>query len=850
MVPTRLVLQQFLCYREPVEIDFTGLHFACLSGENGAGKSALLDAITWALWEEARAENHHLITVGQAETRVEFRFRLEGKEYRVLRAYNTAARTRSLLELSVRQGEHWRPLAAGGRNTVQREISRLLGVSYTTFVNSVFLIQGRADEFTRQPPAKRKSILAELLELERYERYRELARDERRRMEDEKLRREQELAVLLERASAIPQLREKVAALERAVLHAQEVVTRQRDELTRWQERVYRLTTQVERYREKQARWKEVRQRVQELATKRDQLMRAIEHHQEQLKREGEIRVRVLELQEVRNKLKQLAQVALQRQTLLEQRHKVEMALEARQRDFQSELQTLEAHIVRLERELGGQRDLFQEQQRLIQEIARLEQFQAEQRALTDRLADLAAQKSDVEAQGRQLRKERDELSQKATQLASIDAVCPVCLRPLSAVERARQLRTVQEQQRALEQHIVDLRVAYRRLESESEAIRERLEHLDHQLAQLQLLQSKRGEISAQLAQIDRHRKEVIQLRQRYHAVKQAEQNDALLRELREHQQLIEHQLTALDYDPAAHATIEQRLRELEGVEREQQELERARVELSYCKRELEALTQQEEQALKELEWLSKELEMNQSLERELAEAKQFLESARTVLAEAEEVLQTRQTELGAARQRLTDAEVAEQEAQEARRLLDRVGHELVILEELERAFSKHGIQALILENVLPELAELANDILDRLPGNTLRLDFETQRERQSGDGAVETLEILISDEHGRRPYELFSGGEAFRINFALRIALSLLLTQRAGRRLETLVIDEGFGTQDAKGREGLMQALQAVHDQFSLILVVTHLDELKEQFPQRIEVYRTVNGSRVTVVN
>ncbi len=155
----------------------------------------------------------------------------------------------------------------------------------------------------------------------------------------------------------------------------------------------------------------------------------------------------------------------------------------------------------------------------------------------------------------------------------------------------------------------------------------------------------------------------------------------------------------------------------------------------------------------------------------------------------------------------------------------------------------------MILENVLPELSELTNDILDRLPGNTLRVDFVTQRERASGDGAIETLDILISDEAGVRPYELFSGGEAFRINFALRVALSLLLVQRAGRRLETLVIDEGFGTQDAKGREGLIQALQAVQDRFGLILVITHLEELKEQFPQRIEVYRTAAGSRISVI-
>ena len=71
-----------------------------------------------------------------------------------------------------------------------------------------------------------------------------------------------------------------------------------------------------------------------------------------------------------------------------------------------------------------------------------------------------------------------------------------------------------------------------------------------------------------------------------------------------------------------------------------------------------------------------------------------------------------------------------------------------------------------------------------------------------------ETLDIIISDAAGPREYELFSGGEAFRVNFAIRLALSRVLAQRAGARLQTLVIDEGFGSQDAEGRQRLIEAI------------------------------------------
>ena len=113
-----------------------------------------------------------------------------------------------------------------------------------------------------------------------------------------------------------------------------------------------------------------------------------------------------------------------------------------------------------------------------------------------------------------------------------------------------------------------------------------------------------------------------------------------------------------------------------------------------------------------------------------------------------------------------------------------------------------------------------------------------------------ETLDIQISDSAGTRDYEMFSGGEAFRVNFAIRLALSEILAQRAGARLQTLVIDEGFGSQDAQGRQRLVEAIGAVRGDFAKILVITHIDDLKEAFPTRIEVEKTRQGSQVRLIN
>jgi DNA repair protein SbcC/Rad50 len=170
------------------------------------------------------------------------------------------------------------------------------------------------------------------------------------------------------------------------------------------------------------------------------------------------------------------------------------------------------------------------------------------------------------------------------------------------------------------------------------------------------------------------------------------------------------------------------------------------------------------------------------------------------------------------------------------------------IYDDLTTAFGKKGVQALIIDAAVPEIENEANDLLGRMTDGHMSVKIETQKQTQKGQ-TVETLDIAISDDLGTRPYELYSGGEAFRINLALRIALAKLLARRAGAPLPTLIIDEGFGTQDADGRERLMEALDAVAQDFECLIVITHLDELKDRFARRIVVEKTPNGSVATIV-
>ncbi len=199
---------------------------------------------------------------------------------------------------------------------------------------------------------------------------------------------------------------------------------------------------------------------------------------------------------------------------------------------------------------------------------------------------------------------------------------------------------------------------------------------------------------------------------------------------------------------------------------------------------------------------------------------------------------------VGGARQKLNALEARTQERQRKLEERQRLTSDLELYEALREACSKRGVPAMIIETAVPELERSANELLGQMTDGRMHVRIETQKEIKTGE-LREALDILISDELGTRPYELYSGGEAFRVNFALRIGLSRLLARRAGAQLRSLFIDEGFGTQDARGREQLVAAINTIQDDFDRILVITHIDELKDAFPARIEVTKTPQGSQ-----
>lgn len=478
--------------------------------------------------------------------------------------------------------------------------------------------------------------------------------------------------------------------------------------------------------------------------------------------------------------------------------------------------------------------------------------------------------KSSITAQEEQLtslKSQRSELRETYVELRERRAALDGVEETLATVREQR--RTLKETAEALEEHREQARALQQTIEENAygRSHRRRWQWCAQRLAALPFDPDAFESLQNEAAQVDRYRERIRELDEL------AGRRDELQRKIREHDEQIQclreqldsgsafgdlqerieklqQKLEAIEFDPERFREVRKALEERGHIQERMHDLKHAREnrdEWHQKKHDIESriekLRQKQEENREQLESLEGELSEKESLVDEISKIEDDVETQ-------EEELNDVQQTLGMLNERLQQAERDQQSLDETKEKLEACTQDRTIYNHLRTAFGKHGIPSLIIEETLPEIEERANRILERLTDGRMHVQLETLKEKKSG-GTKETLEIIITDEQGvPRPYETFSGGESFRVNFALRVALAQLLAERTGVRVRTLVIDEGFGTQDEEGIERLVEAIQSIRQDFAKILVITHLPRLKEAFPVRIEVEKDpVVGSTFEVV-
>ena len=357
-----------------------------------------------------------------------------------------------------------------------------------------------------------------------------------------------------------------------------------------------------------------------------------------------------------------------------------------------------------------------------------------------------------------------------------------------------------------------------------------------------------------QIQLIDRHSQLQIEVAKISEDIAKLQNDSELSVELQE----LARQIEKLGYDRNNHNQLATQLRQSQSIQLQYQELQQAQQTYPQLLDRIKLSVTTEYQNLDDRQKSTVEIDRITIEIAKIPDTNERIASIESQLAQRRHQLDTNLSILGSLAQQLTQLNNIQEQLRSQEQQLDVYKTQAKIYEELGKAFGKNGIQALVIENVLPQLEAESNQILSKLSNNQFHVQFITQKATKASRTKkaniknakyIDTLDIVIGDANGTRSYETYSGGEAFRINFSIRLALAKLLSQRAGTPLQMLIVDEGFGTQDREGCDRLISAINAISADFACILTVTHMPQFREAFQTRIEVQKTNQGSQIQVI-
>jgi exonuclease SbcC len=302
---------------------------------------------------------------------------------------------------------------------------------------------------------------------------------------------------------------------------------------------------------------------------------------------------------------------------------------------------------------------------------------------------------------------------------------------------------------------------------------------------------------------------------------------------------------------------IDPRFEDMEGQVKSLQKLEAIRGKHETTASSLPKLLEKEKK-LKAA--LTKELDAKQTAAtkvktlNKIAQEYEDLEAKKTDLTDDLAELREKKAGAEATIKHITDQLV---QTATAKRELDKIKSELGAKKDtlpiyaiLEDAFGKDGIPTAILKDLVPEVEDEASRILRDLSNGRMNIKFQFGRATRAGTQSDELI-VEAEDEAGFHPVTRFSGGEKMRINLGLRLGISDVIARRSGYRgrIETLIIDEGLGALDEEGRQATIEILRQLRQRFKKILVISHVEEVKEAFDTKLVISKTTAGQSVAEI-
>lgn len=906
MRPLRLTMNAFGPYAQETVIDFAQLGTSGLyliTGDTGAGKTTVFDAVTFALFGRTSGgerDARMLVSTYAApktKTSVVLRFSCLGAEYEVTRTIriSRSGTVTQDAELIMPDGSS---VARSGQ--VNQAVKEVLGIDCSQFVQIAMIAQDSFRRILNAETKDRVSLFQDLFHTGNYRRLTEALAAERKRQADEIAVCGHTLQVLLgsvrsdeitEEMKAEPvlhmeEIRLRVKEMIRADKEQTEALSERQkqlaDSVSREAGECGRLETVIAAFRRTEQKQRQMEERRKELETARNELTRLEESGLRQNTEQARAR-----LQNERRQMEKYSRVSREEEQLAGARVHLQM-LEAQRKESEKKMEQLQQKIRQTEEAYAGIGDPAEELEAVRGEIRISERRTERLRVLLERRnrerkAEEVFRKAGEDALAALTAfqdSERDHMrmyehffrEQAGILAASLQdgMPCPVCgsvHHPHPAVPdrdapRQDELKAAEEKTKAL------------RKKAEEEAARSAAAKAALAAAREERAAAEEGlDVQDPAAACEAQNRQAGILAAKEAALKRnAEKRTALERQRQQEQAEAERLRRKMQDDALEKEKCSGVIRTLEySLEMLRKDLHHAdEKSAAEALRQLERQITADEERLKEAEQNVRraesglqETEASIAADRALTGTGSRMEAERA-FAERQEVLRKTRQEMETVQQE--NAEVSGR-LQERCRVADEMEDVLKRLEKIRGTYEAvraladtadsrlSGQEKLTLEEYVQmqyfdSIIRYANRRYRQMSGG----QYELVRHAAAGRQSHNALDLDVVDHYNDtvRPVRSLSGGESFLASMALALGLSDETQARAKVSLDTMFIDEGFGSLDSESLDMAVSTLGSISEADRLIGIISHVSDLESRIPKRIEVRKnlgTDGGSTVRIV-
>lgn len=808
-------------FKDSLEIEFPQNQVTLIAGDNGSGKTSILDALCVCLYGRTLRTSgrttsgflsiNELVNHEADKAIIRVEFENHGHNYVATREITHSDTGGELLE----DGES----KAVGRHVYAYVKNRAIGLDWEGFRKSTVVLQGEMSALTDLNPEPRKEAFIELFGLDKYFTYEKLAKEKIEHKKSNIRATEEADKILQADIKKIPDIKEEIERISNQV----KLLEKKKDKFEKIIETKRMNVETLEDGHNDYIRQKE----------KTDAIKGQIDSARSDVKSNQNESYRLLSIQKQFNTIKNSYEVY----TSLDEKISKLQPIKLEYDEISSEIVRFDTTLSDKQDSLSGFASQINETRSTIVQLrkqipssSKLAKTEKSLNIAVDTEKKLKAGSNSIHGQIKQIEESVKDLKARREQVKGRDK-CPVCLQKIT--DQQHVTKHYDEEISSLISKKSNLAKEQASILSRLKTVSEEVKRLDSLQRQLERDASKKDQVTREQGRLSDLIKKKSSIKEQISKIKADSKSLSLKRD-------------KLGFNPVKYSRLDGKLRQLrknkvvENYSNAKTELDR----LPRVKQELDTSLATLSGLVSDGRTLETKLKQFFKLEKKYSNAKQSLDALQRGFSDNDKELATESERERQSKDRLKDLEDKEQKFVKNQEQIERLKEEIVTLEELRDIFK--NIPENILRRLRPFIEKEGTDIINELSNNNitaLNIDEDTLNIAATMNGEI-------------RPIHYYSGGQKTRINMALRVAISRILSklpqtdEHTFAIMQTLFIDEGdFGNLDEDGVREAVNVIRNLTKEFDCVILISHVDTIREIFHgHTVEIQK--NGLNQSIIN